>query len=257
MKLRRQTPRNQGHFPDADPVDPDQLARDDALFNALAAGTPGPADDDLATMLSAWQTSLSAPTSVAPATPAPPARVRSPRPLAKLVAALAGAVVVLGGGLTAAAASAGPDSPLWPITRIVYADRADSRAASQSATELLDQATKAFAEHRYTDSAALVDQASAYVPKVTDAATRQRLEARIQQLRAALATVSLPVPGSSPTPSGSAVAPGAAAPSPTPAPSGKQAESTPAPSPSPSQGGLLPLPPLLPSLLPSLPLLSG
>jgi hypothetical protein len=252
--------RNQGHFPDADPVDPDQLARDDALLDALAAGTPGPADDDLATMLSAWQSSVSSPALSSPASDVAisvPARpVRSPRPLAKLVAALAGAVVVLGGGLTAAAAGAGPDSPLWPITRIVYADRADSRAASQTATELLDKATKAFAEHRYADSAALTDQASAYLPKVTDAAARQRLEARIQQLRAALATVSLPVPGSSPTPSGT-VAPGAAAP--TPAPSGKQAESTPAPStsPSPSQGGLLPLPPLLPSVLPSLPLLSG
>ncbi|NUT37565.1 MAG: hypothetical protein HOV79_31360, partial [Hamadaea sp.] len=155
MKLSR----NQGHFPDADPVDPDQLARDDALLDALGAGEPGPADDDLAVMFSAWQTAVStdlpdAPVSVAPAPAPAPAPRRRARPLAKLVAALAGAVVVLGGSLTAAAGGAGPGSPLWPITKIVYADRADSRAAERTAQRLVDEATTAFAHHDYAVAAA-------------------------------------------------------------------------------------------------------
>ncbi|NUR69893.1 MAG: hypothetical protein HOU81_03655 [Hamadaea sp.] len=239
--------RNQGHFPDADPVDPAQLARDDELLDLLGSGSPPPADDSLAVMLSSWQSSLSAPMTVD--SPAPAIRLKR-RPLsARLVAAIAAAVVVLGGGLTAGAANAGPGSPLWPITKIVYADR----AAVQQATAFLDQATTAYADRRFDDARALTDKAAALLPKVTDAADRQRLAARIEQLRAALAAVTIPVPGSSPT------TPSGVAPSAVPRPSGVAPSTTPSPapaspSPSPSHGGLLPLPPL-PSLLPSLPIL--
>jgi len=256
MRLSRQNPRNQGHFPDADPtgppIDPDQLDRDDALLDALGAGSRPPTDDSLAMMLSAWNSSLATetlkPVATAPLAPSRPRR----RPLsARLVAAIAGAVVILGGGLTAGAANAGPGSPLWPITKIVYADRADSRAAAQAATALLDQATTAYAERRFSDALSLTDQAAALLPKVTGNADRHRLEARIEQLRAALTAVTIPVPGASPT------APTGVVPSASPQPSGVAPSTTPSPapstSPSPSQGGLLPLP--LPSILPSLPIL--
>ncbi|MEV6968479.1 hypothetical protein AB0M47_25525 [Hamadaea sp. NPDC051192] len=256
--------RNQGHFPDADPggtpIDADQLARDDALLDLLGAGSPAPADDSLAVMLSSWQSSVAAdePEPVAvtahrPATPSASGSVRTGsarRPFsARLVAVIAGAVVVLGGGLTAGAANAGPGSPLWPITKIVYADR----AAVQQVTAYLDQAATAYADGRFADARSLTDKAAALLPKVTDAADRQRLAARIEQLRAALAAVAIPDPGASPT------APSGVAHSATPRPSGvgpstTPAPSSPSPSPSPSQGGLLPLPPL-PSLLPSLPIL--
>lgn len=251
--------RNQGHFPDADPVDPDQLARDEALLDALGAGAPGPDGDDLAAMLSAWQTSVSTdiPSAVddavvhEAAAVAPPRRTR--RPLAKLIAALTGATIVLGGSLTAAAAGAGPGSPLWPITRIVYADRADSRAAEQTAQRLVDEATTAFAHHDYADATARLDRADTYLPKITDGVAKQRIAGQIERLRAAIAAVTLPSVGVSPTPQ----APGAASSPGTGGTDGRPAESTPAPSPtpSPSQGGLLPLPPL-PSLLPSLPILN-
>ncbi|MCP2325320.1 hypothetical protein HDA40_003827 [Hamadaea flava] len=250
--------RNQGHFPDADPggtpIDADQLARDDALLDLLGAGSPAPADDSLAVMLSSWQSSVAAdepePVAVAAHGPAtttqPPRSARRPFS-ARLIAAIAGAVVVLGGGLTAGAATAGPGSPLWPITKIVYADR----AAVQQATAYLDEAATAYADRRFADARSLTDKAAALLPKVTDAADRQRLAARIEQLRAALAAVVIPDPGASPT------APSGVAHSATPRPSGvgpstTPAPSSPSPSPSPSQGGLLPLPPL-PSLLPSLP----
>ncbi|MEV0274072.1 hypothetical protein AB0H43_35315 [Hamadaea sp. NPDC050747] len=250
--------RNQGHFPDSDPggppIDADQLAQDDALLDLLGSGSPPPADDSLAVMLSSWQASVSSDEAAPAPVVADPAVRPSRRPFsARLVAAIAGAVVLLGGGLTAGAANAGPGSPLWPITKIVYGDRADSRAAAQQATALLDQATTAYADRRFADARSLTDQAATLLPKVTDAVDRQRLTTRIEQLRAALAAVTIPETGSSPTaPSGvthsATPRPSGVGPSTTPAPS------SPAPSPSPSQGGLLPLPPL-PSLLPSLPIL--
>jgi hypothetical protein len=242
MKLR-----NQGHFPE--PVSPEQLAFDDALLDSLAAGEPAPEDDSLAVMLSAWNASLSADPISEPVPVSPTPVVRRRRPLsARLVAAIAGAVVILGGGLTAGAANAGPGSPLWPITKIVYADRAGSRAAMQEATAFLDQATTAYADRRFADALDLTNKAAALLPKVTDAADRQRLTSRIERLRAALAAVTLPVPGASPS------APSGVAPSPNP--SGVTPSTTPrpstSPSPSTSQGGLLPP---LPSILPSLPLI--
>ncbi|MBV1850074.1 hypothetical protein [Catellatospora tritici] len=183
---------------------------------------------------------------------APGGRPVRRRPGRLLVAAAV--VVVLFGGLTVAAGSAGPDSPLWPITQVVYTERADSRQAAHDARQLLDQARQALRDRRPVEAAALLEQANTKISLVREDADRGRLLTDLRTLLAELVTQHAAAPaGPSPAPTGTPA-------SPNPRPSG----ATPAPSPTAKPGGLLPLPPLpsllptlapiLPSLLPDLPL---
>ncbi|WP_027342734.1 hypothetical protein [Hamadaea tsunoensis] len=175
--------RNQGRFPEGrsfeGSADEAAQTRDDAFLDAVTAGTADPGDP-LAGALIAWRSTLD--------TPAPGARRTVPRgrSLATIIAAALGGLVVLGGGLTAAAADAGPTSPLWSITRVVYPERADSRSAELAAQRLLDEAKTAYAERRLSDAADLLRQAEAYLPRVTDDAARDRLTGEITDLRHAL-----------------------------------------------------------------------
>ncbi|GAA1410354.1 hypothetical protein [Catellatospora coxensis] len=185
------------------------------------------------------------------ARPARGGRVRPGRML--LAAALLAAA--LGGGVVLGAGAGQPGTPLWPVTQLVYAERADSRVAARDTAELLARAELALREQPYGDAETLLRQAWDRLGGVREKADHERLRAELMRLLAAFAA------GTSPT----------AAPLPTPAPSGSPAPSgatatpapgrtdRPAPSPTAGSGGLLPglpsLPPILPSLLPDLPLL--
>jgi hypothetical protein len=183
--------------------------------------------------------------------PARPARGGRVRP-GRLIGAAVLLVAVLGGGLTVGAATGQPGTPLWPVTRLVYAERADSRVAARTVADLLARAELALRERRHDDAEPLLRQAWALLPQVRERADHERLRADLTRLIDALLTATV-TPSATPTPSATT------GPVPTPVRSAPAAT----PSPTPAPGGVLPglppllpsLPPILPSLLPDLPLL--
>jgi hypothetical protein len=246
-----------------EPLDVATAARDDALLTALGRGEAAPADDELALMLSAWRADLAA--------DAPAATRPRRRSSWRIILAAAAAVVAFIGGLTIAAGGAGPDSPLWPITQLVYPERADSRAAERDAEHTIAQARRAVAEQRYADAARLLDQATVDIRRIHDGTVARRLLDEVAALRALLPGSALPpgpAGGNTPTPAPSPGAGGATEPGggsggqPT---GGGPLPGVPLPTlPTPSLPGL-PLPtlplPTLPTLplptLPTLPTLPG
>lgn len=177
-----------------------------------------------------------------------PGRVRPGRLL--LAAALL--VAALGGGVTVAAGSAGPGSALFGVTRLVYAERADSRVAARIVADLLSRAATMIEQRRYADAAALLEQAMAKLPEVRERGDHERLRAELARLLDLIAAAAAAAPA--PAPSAAPIPPSPGTATPAPRPSG-----TVRPSPTAGSGGLLPglppLPPILPSLLPDLPLL--
>ena len=185
-----------------------------------------------------------------PGGPVGPGRWRSRR--YRIALALA-AVALVAGGAAVAASNATPNGPLWPVSQLLYPQRAD-RVAAQDA---LDRARTAAKEGRLADARRLLDQAQALINKVSDPAERTRLQAELEQIRQLVSTagsvVPLP-PGSSPGPQPQ--------PSGGPAPTGSTGQP---PGPLPSIGlptnilptGILPSGLLPTSLLPSLPIIGG
>jgi len=234
------------------------LARDDALLDALGRGEPAPADDEVAGLLAAWRSELDPPTerttvrtavplAIPPFTaPAIERATRRWRPGRMLVAAAA-ALVGLAGGLTVAAGSAGPDSPLWPITRVVYPERAESRLAQAQAESAIERARTAVQESRYADADRLLREATTLTGQIQDEGVVRRLLDEIDAVRHLL-------PGLAPDGS----VPGGPSGGQPPAP-GQTAGSGGGPTPTAAPGGGLPLPsvpvPPVPSLpVPTLPL---
>jgi hypothetical protein len=271
------------------PVDLAVIQADDALLDALGRGGPAPGDDDLAGLLAAWRADLAtdlgagfadglgagfadglgdslaveseaetgeAETGEAETgeaddvtTEIPVVPIRRRHTGFRRVLAGAVAATVLLGGAALGAHRSDPNGPLWPITRVLYPQLADSRTAEHT----IAQAQDAAAAGRYDDARRLLDVAAGQAGQIDDPATRQRLLDRIDELRRSLpatgpatpattapsATAGVPSPTTAPVPSAAATGPGA-----TPGGGGGGGRST-------APGGL---PPIVPSLpLPSLP----
>jgi hypothetical protein len=258
------------------PVSVAQIAADDRLLDALGRGEP--LDDDLAadpaaTMLAAWRAdfddaALDDDTWDAShddwdaaldddwdaAEPAPPP-AGDPRRKRRLVQAILGAAAaaVVAVGLAISAHQAEPGSVLWEVSKVVYPQRAEVKAAEKAIAD----ARTALAEGRPADARALLARAETHIARIDDPATAARLRAEVDALLRSLNAAAAPPPAATPAPSATAPpTPDASRPGssggtkPAPPPEG----GTPAPEPSESSGGgLLPLPtPLLP--LPPLPL---
>jgi hypothetical protein len=227
------------------PVTLDQARADDLLLDALGQDEPAPEGDEIAELLAAWRADLAEPLLDEVPTPA-----RSFTGWRVRLVAAAALVTVATAGTSLAAANAGPDSPLWPVTQIVNPGHADVVTAQAT----LDQARRAITEGRQADARRLLDQAPGQIAKVRDPVAAQRLRDELDALRKSLtalvpgAPASVPAvrpaPGSSGTGTGTG---GGATPTPTPTtgqPSGGTGSG--------GGGGILPSP--LPSLpLPSLP----
>ena len=191
-------------------LEPDELAliaADDELLSELAAGR-SPADGDEVTgMLAAWRDDIGAarPTlrrSVPAA--AAPARdgVRRRRPLRRSTRIMLGAtaaVAVLAGGTAVAASDARPDSPLWPVARVLYPEHASSAVAVEKTQTAIDEAEAAIDAGDAAQAQRLLEAAVALIDEVTDPDAAARLQARIQALLAAVRAVLPSVP---PPPSG-------------------------------------------------------
>jgi hypothetical protein len=144
----------------AEPVDLVAVQADDELINALAAGmsvsAPGvggyDADDRVAAILAAWKADVDA-------TPIPElvdldtavstvvaARPRSGRARHLVPVAAAAAFLVLAvGGLSVTSYNAQPDDALWGISKVLYAERAESVEAAARVEEHIANAKQALA----------------------------------------------------------------------------------------------------------------
>jgi hypothetical protein len=253
---------------------PADLARDDELLDALGRGELPAGSDEVAVMLSAWRGDLvdlaarepagtplrsaapaAGPSGPGTVVPMVPGRRRSSRRLR--LAAAAAVVVLAAGGTAAAAASTRQDSPLWPVTRLLYPQRAERVAAEDT----LGQARQAIGDGRRDDARLLLDKAGTLISQVDDAGDRNRLLAELGQLRQLLASLTgtgtgPAAPGAGPQGGTS----GGVTPSGTPSPTSKPLLPNPLPSllpPSLLPPSLLPSPLLPTSLLPTLPPLPG
>jgi hypothetical protein len=255
------------------------IQADDTLLDALGRGEPAPAGDDLAGLLVAWRAELE--TDPPSDTIEPPAHGTDVEPVPvrrrnsgfrRALVGVAAAAVLLGGTALGAQRS-GPDGPLWPITRVMYPQLADVRAADHA----IGQSQNAAAAGKYDDARRFLDAAAAHTERVTDPATRQRLRDRIAQLRRSLPAGAGPVAGAGPTaqttpgtttPPTPVPTPGTTTPAPTSGTGRDQQPGNPLPGLKPLHPSLpvpkLPLPtlpvptlPLPPSLLPTLPILGG
>ena len=207
-----------------------QIAADDALLDALGHGEPAPDGDELATMLHAWRADLDAHLDAGQplvgelleGRAEPPDRAQTRRRASRLLTGIAAAILVFG-GLAAGASQAGPDSPLWPLTKVMYpsgrhpgAEQAISRARARLAANRLDEA-----KHQLDVASALVGRLRDQMTSVgTDqiAQLRQLLAARTRRRR------------------GDAVGPRCRAP-PRPPRRGRTAGAAGAPGPQPTGGG--------------------
>jgi hypothetical protein len=180
--------------------------------------------------------------------PGRPGRWRSRRYRVALAAA---AVALVAGGAAAAASNPNPNSPLWPVSQLLYPQRAD-RVAAQDA---LAQARAAASEGRLADARRLIDEAQTLISKVADPTEQTRLQRELDQVRQLVSAAAGAIrPGSTPAPQ--------PRPSGGPGPTGSPGSG---PGPLPGVGlptdilpsGILPSPLLPTSLLPSLPVIGG
>ena len=223
--------------------EPDEatLARDDALLDALGSGAKLPGEDTLAMALYMWREDLSAPPK---AVAAERARRKKRRITWGIIAAALAAT--LGTGATvAAASSAQPDSPLWPITQWVYPERASTTSAAVAKERIADAQT-AVDEQHLPEAKKLLDEAETLIANVTSLLEKEALMADLQRVRAVLNALVTGTAAPDPAPT--------AIPTPATAPGGVPATPTPSPA---KSGGPLPLPlptislpPLLPTILP-------
>jgi hypothetical protein len=200
---------------DEHPADLAQIAADDALLDALGKGEapppgPQPAGDELAGLLHAWRADLDDKLDATQPLVGELLEAQSNRPIelkpkrrgSKLLTGVAAAILILG-GLAAGASQAGPNSPLWPLTKVMYPERADTRSAEQA----ISRARAAIAANRLDEANHQLDQATALVGRLQDSGDKRRLTDQIAQLRQLIAaktapsqpaTPSAPVPGATP-----------------------------------------------------------
>ena len=156
-----------------------RLAEDDRLLDALGRGERPAGGDEVAALLGEWRAAL-------PETCQLP--VRPPRRRIRRSLVAAALVLIAGGGVAVAAEHAEPDSPLWPVTQVLYGDLADSRAARQAVDEAVTVATTEIEGGHYDRATELLDQADALVAEVDEPAIAEDLRNRIAEVRAQLAS---------------------------------------------------------------------
>lgn len=168
-----------------EPVDLVAVQADDELINALSAGFGVPsggrayhADDQVVALLSSWRADVMAEpipelvdleTAVAAvragmpsAKPTRSARARHLVP----VAAAAAFLVLVGGGVTIGSATAEPDSALWPVSKVLFSERAESVEAAVRVSDKIDSAKQALKEGKPEQAAAELAQVQEDLTKV-------------------------------------------------------------------------------------------
>lgn len=152
-----------------EPLDLVAVQADDELINALSTGMPvvtsAPvgygSEDRVAAILAAWRAEVDAEpvpelidvdtavAAIVAARDAGSSRRRSARVrhLAPLAAAAAFLVITMG-GVSIGSASAQPDDVLWPISKVLFSERAASVEAADRVQDHIDRAKQALVEGR-------------------------------------------------------------------------------------------------------------
>jgi hypothetical protein len=193
------------------PLDADAVLRDDALLDSLGRGElPSEFDEDATIkLLHAWRNDVAHAAGLpddalatvgAPAlhdqAPAPvllERRSRLRRPV--LVAAAVGAIAVASMGSVAAAGVAEPGSPLWPITKVVYSDRAESLEAREDALSLLRDAKRAAARNQPEEARRLLITAMEEADRVDGKKDQDKIQDQVAEVKAEIAAIDEPSPG--------------------------------------------------------------
>ncbi|PZG00766.1 anti-sigma-D factor RsdA [Micromonospora deserti] len=201
---------------------PDPVQRDDRLLDAIGRGgsppADHPADDPLTELLTGWHAEVMArsqqlesrveagsagPSATparctvdaavrrrAPARPDPvgriPAVAARPAPGWRRRRALTGAtlaLVTVAGAVWLGAARAEPGGLFWPVTELVYADRAESLRTEREVGRMLDQARQDLAAGRHADARHRLERAGALLGSVGDDETVTRLRGDVDELR--------------------------------------------------------------------------
>ncbi len=168
------------------PSDMEAVSRDDKLLDILGGGQNPDTDDPVIQALYTWRADISTgledrpvnghhahqvrpvvtPLGIEPSTGQEDSghrarhRHRRPRRRRSVIAVVALGVSAGLSGVAVAAADADPDSPLWPITKVIYSDTAAERQAEADAEAALDRARQALAEGRVDDARRYLDEAN-------------------------------------------------------------------------------------------------
>jgi hypothetical protein len=178
------------------PVDITTLTEDDRLLDQLGRGERPDGSDAVEALLSDWRATLPEPDP----TNDPLAAGRRPGPAARWSLVAAGTALIAFGGVTAAAEHAGPGSPLWPITRLVYGDAAESRTAAQDVTDAVAEARVAIGNGEFDRAARLLAHAATRADRIDDPKVAAELRTRIATVRGLIPTAANPLAATPPAP---------------------------------------------------------
>ncbi len=163
-----------------EPIDLVAVQADDELISALAAGMSVSsatgshsyhADDQVVALLSAWRADVAEEpipdlVDLDMAVAAVQAGIKANRPTRSgrarhlvPVAAAAAFLVLVGGGVSIGSASAEPDSTLWPVSKMLFSERAASVEAAVRASDKIESAKKALTDGQPQAAAAELQQA--------------------------------------------------------------------------------------------------
>jgi hypothetical protein len=164
---------------DAFPGDLTSIQADDALLDALGGKDPDRVGDlvhdDLNALLLAWRHDVdsqaisdlvdtdTAVATIAAARPKVPSRHRFLIPLASAAAMIAIAFT----GVSLVARDAQPGDALWGITRVLYADHAQSIEAAVAVSSDLENARAALREGKVNEAKDALEKAGVALPKVS------------------------------------------------------------------------------------------
>jgi Anti-sigma-D factor RsdA to sigma factor binding region len=224
----------------SEPVDMSQVRADDAFIEALAnanrAPDVDPLDERMASLLLSWRDDVNS-ESVGPVVSldtAVAAIRNAPRPPVKRqlfgpLAAAAAVLVIAFTGIGLAARDAVPGTPLFGVTKVLYADKAKSVEAAVAVRTKLEAASEALASGRVDEAHDAIEQAQEQLLVVAAEDGQGDLVAQTQQLMDQLDQIErLAPPSSAPLPATPPTVP---------------AETTPVPTSQPSLETTIPVPP--------------
>ncbi|MGH3914582.1 MAG: anti-sigma-D factor RsdA [Pseudonocardiaceae bacterium] len=174
------------------PVDLAAVQADDALLNALGRTDAGREDNDaeLARVLVAWRRDIDTEsigqlvdidTAVATVSAARRSATRR-HPVLAPIAAAAAVLVVAFAGISLVAKSAEPGDQLFALTKVLYAQYAQSVEAAKKAETELEQAERAIAEGNTSEARRALESVEDQLPVVKDAEGHERLASEHSQL---------------------------------------------------------------------------
>ncbi|MEU4477527.1 hypothetical protein AB0F68_05555 [Micromonospora sp. NPDC023966] len=121
---------------------------------------------------------------------------RIPRRRVRVLSGAALTLVTLAGGLGFGSARAEPGGLLWPVTQLVWTERADTLVAEREIDRMLDQARRDLRAGRYAEARTDLERAAALLTRLGDGPGATRIRDDLAKL-----WQRLPAPGVAPVPS--------------------------------------------------------